>query len=132
MGFYTSFDQVVFREDPAVEGDEQGLGLFARYAFAHPESNEIEHFWSVGGQYQGLVPSRDDDVLGLGVAQGLLSQNLRASAIDPRRETVIEVYYNAQLLPWLSVSPDFQWILRPGGVDGRDAFVAGIRLQEAF
>lgn len=132
VGFYTSIDQIVFRENPDEMGDEQGLGLFARYAFAHADVNEIEHFWSVGGQYQGLIPSRDDDVLGFGVAQGVLSRNLRETGADPHRETVLELYYSVQILPWLNVSPDFQWILRPGGENGRDAFVAGLRLQMSF
>ncbi len=131
VGFYTSFDQVILRENPGTEGDEQGLGAFFRYAFAHDDANEIEHFWSVGGQYQGLVPTRDDDVLAFGVAQGLLSDDLRLTGASPHREAVLELYYSAQILPWLSVAPDFQWILCPGGEDGRDAFVVGIRLQAA-
>ena len=132
VGFYASFDQAVFREDPEAEGDEQGLGLFCRYAYAHSDVNELEHFWSVGGQYQGLIPTRDDDILGFGVAQGVLSRELRYTGVDPRRETALEVYYSAQVLPWLTIAPDFQWILRPGGENERDAFVAGIRLQLSF
>ncbi len=131
-GWYMSLDQAVFRENPQVAGDEQGLGLFFRYAFAHDEVNDIEHFWSAGGQYQGLIPTRDEDVLAFGVAQGVLSRQMRLIDADPHRETALEVYYRIQLFPWLTVSPDFQWILRPGGEHGRDAFVAGIRLQMAF
>ncbi len=132
VGFYVNFDQVIFRENPEAEGDEQGLGLFFRYGYAHSDVSEIEHFWSVGGQYAGLIPTRDDDILGFGVAQGVLSEQLRHTGANPHRETALELYYSAQILPWLSVSPDFQWILRPGGENGRDAFVAGIRLQMAF
>ncbi len=132
VGFYFSMDQVVFRENPKAEGDEQGLGVFCRYGYAHAAVSELEHFWSVGGQYQGLIPTRDDDVLGFGVAQGVLSERLREVGSDPHRETALELYYAAQIFPWLAISPDFQWILRPNGEDGRDAFVAGIRLQMAF
>lgn len=132
LGFYVNFDQLVLQENPQVEGDEQGLGLFFRYGYANGNVNEIDNFWSVGGQYRGLIPRRDDDVLAFGVAQGQLSEQLRLADMDPRRETVLECYYNIQLLPWLNLSPDFQWILRPGGEDGRDAFVAGLRLQAAF
>jgi carbohydrate-selective porin OprB len=132
VGFYLNFDQAVLRENPQVEGDEQGLGLFLRYAYAHDDVNAIEHFWSVGGQYQGLIPTRDEDVLAFGVAQGVLSERMRLTGADPHRETALELYYRIQVLPWLTLSPDLQWILRPGGEDGRDAFVAGIRLQMAF
>ena len=132
VGFYLSFDQLVFQEHPDEEGDPQGLGMFLRYSFAHDDVNEVEHFWSVGAQYQGLIPSRDDDILGSGVAQGNFSHDLRLTGIHPTKETVLELYYNALVLPWLSISPDFQWILNPGGEDGRNALVAGLRFQMAF
>lgn len=132
VGFYVNCDQAVWRENPALAGDEQGLGLFVRYGYAHADVNVIEHFWSVGGQYQGLIPTRDEDVLACGVAQGVLSRNLVMTGADPHRETALELYYRCQVLPWLAITPDLQWILRPGGENGRDAFVAGVRLQMAF
>ncbi len=132
VGFYSSFDQMVFRENPSTEGDEQGLGVFARYSYARADVNTIEHFWSAGGQYLGLIPTRDQDVLAFGVAQGLLSKGLRYQGGEPNRETVLELYYSCQLLPWLSLTPDVQWILNPGGENGRDAFVVGLRIQAVF
>ena len=132
VGCYLNFDQLILRENPQTDGDEQGLGAFFRYGFAHGDVNEIENFWSVGGQYQGAIPTRDDDVIGFGVAQGILSKQMRLAGADPHRETALELYYNASIFPWLSISPDFQWILCPGGENGRDAFVAGVRLQATF
>lgn len=132
LGFYSSFDQMLFRENPSSEGDEQGLGVFARYSYARADVNTIEHAWSCGGQYLGLIPTRDADVLGFGVAQGSLSKGLRYEGGEPNRETVLELYYNCQLLPWLSFTPDMQWILNPGGENGRDAFVIGFRFQAIF
>lgn len=132
VGFYVGFDQVVFREQPHDPEDEQGFGLFARYGYAHSNVNEIENFWSVGGQYQGLIPTRDEDVLAFGVASGILSDKLTRVGRNPQHETVLETYYRIQVFPWLTVSPDFQWILRPGGEDGRDAFVYGLRVQMSF
>ena len=42
----------------------------------------------------------------------------------------IEVYYNIQVTPWLSISPDFQYIINPGGThEHRDAMIVGIRTQ---
>lgn len=147
LGFYSSFDQLVWREptedaaesQPAsdeseTEEDEspQGLGVFARYAYAPGDVNEIEHFWSAGFQYQGAIPRRDDDVLGFGVASGRLSRNLELAGWDPHTETVLETYYRAQVFPWLGVSPHVQWVLTPGGENGRDALVFGVRLQATF
>ncbi|UCE60270.1 MAG: carbohydrate porin [Phycisphaerales bacterium] len=131
VGFFFNMDQMVWKELPEDNADSQGLGMFFRYGFAHEEANAIEHFWSVGAQYQGLFPTRDEDVLGFGFAQGVLSGMLRdLGGVD--HESVYELYYTAQVLPWLNVSPDFQYIVNPGAVDGRDSFVAGVRLQMSF
>ncbi|MEK7711089.1 MAG: carbohydrate porin [Planctomycetota bacterium] len=132
VGFYTSFDQLVFKENRD-DDDKQGIGVFLRYGFAHAEVNELEHFWSAGAQYQGLLPTRDEDVIGFGVAQGIVSRFVDRIGEKPRRETVLELYYNVQVTPWLNVSPDLQIILDPGGRgDGSDAFVAGLRIQASF
>lgn len=133
LGFYASMDQLVFKEKAGDDADDQGLGLFCRYGFAHAEVNEIEHFWNAGAQYQGLVPTRDDDVLGIGIAQGVLSRLIYLRGDRPHRETVLELYYNAQLAPWITITPDFQWIFDPGGVrTGQDAFVIGLRVQASL
>lgn len=131
-GAYVNFDQVVTRENPETEGDEQGLGLFFRYSYAGGDVNVIEHFWSIGFQFEGLIPTRDDDVWGFGVAQGILSGDIESTGVSPHRETALETYYSFQVYPWMTISPDFQWILRPGGLDGPDAFVAGMRMRIMF
>ncbi len=133
VGFYLSFDQMVFKEVADDPADTQGLGLFCRYGYAHGDVNYIEHFWSVGAQYQGLLPSRDEDVLGFGAAQGILSDEVRLWGERPHRETVLELYYRIQVAPWLSISPDVQMILDPGGTrSGQDALVVGVRVQAMF
>ncbi len=128
-GFYIDCDQMVFKEN-AVEDDSQGLGVFARYGYADGDVNEIKNFWSAGVQYQGLIDGRDDDVLGVGVGQGLLSRKADFTASN---ETALECYYNMQLTPWLHVSPDIQYIFNPGGdSDVSDAVVLGFRVQVTF
>jgi porin len=132
-GFYLAFDQLAWKEndDPA---DKQGLGAFMRYGFAHPETNRINHFWSLGAQYQGLLAGRDDDVLAFGVAQSIMSKTLRHN-IDSRmdRETIYELYYAYQLTRSCIITPDLQLITNPGGSkDARDAVVAGVRVRLAF
>ncbi len=123
---------MLYKEHPRDDVDDQGLGMFFRYGYANDQANEIEHFWSVGAQYLGLIPTRDEDVLGFGFAQGILSRKLR-NLEGGDRESVYELYYAAQVLPWLAVTPDFQYIVNPGAdKDGREAFVAGVRIQMSF
>lgn len=133
VGFYFNFDQLVWKENDDPK-DTQGLGVFGRYAFAHPDVNTVNHFWSVGASYQGLIPSRDNDALGFGVAQIILSTQLRHN-VDPRadRETIYDLYYRIAVAPWCSIAPDIQVITNPGGTkDAHDALVAGLRLEFDF
>ena len=132
MGLYVSCDQMVYKEVKDAPADSQGLGLFARWGYAHSDVAEITQFWSVGGQYQGLVPAREDDVVGVGVAQGVLSDYV-PSAGRETNETAIEAYYNARVLPWLNITGDVQYIMHPGADSSVDnAVVIGIRAQMSF
>lgn len=132
LGFYASFDQLLWKENAEMPEDLQGLGMFFRYGYAPGDVNTIQNFWSVGGQYQGPIPTRDNDVIGFGVAQGLLSHHLEQTGVSPQRETALELYYKIEVFPWLAISPDFQWVLDPGGLGARDSFVAGLRVQASF
>jgi porin len=130
-GLYVSMDQVFLKEtnDP---NDEQGLGAFARFGFADAAVNPVKFFWSAGGQYRGLLPGRDADVLALGVAQGRLS-DAPGAGFTARSETAIETYYSVEVTPWLHVGPSIQYIFSPGGLrEARDALVVGIRIRAAF
>jgi len=72
IGFYTSCDQMLYKENADPE-DSQGLGGFFRYGYAPSEKNDITNFFSLGLQYQGLLDGRDEDVLGVGFAHGTFS-----------------------------------------------------------
>jgi porin len=129
LGFYLSFDQVLYRENDVAD-DDQGLGAFARYGFAHHEANDVRNFWSAGLQYRGLLPGRDADVIGFGVASGRL---VRAAGFDRHTTTVGEIYYNVEIAPWLHVSPSLQYVCNPGGTAAANhALVVGVRVQAAL
>jgi porin len=129
-GFYVNFDQMLCRESNDAD-DTQGLGVFGRYGWADSKVNEITNFFSLGLQYQGLFNDRDDDVLALGFAQGVFSN--ASSDFSDDYESVWELYYNAQLTPWLNISPSIQYITNPGGDSTTDdAVVFGARAQMTF
>ncbi len=127
-GFYLSLDQKLLNENDRDDG--QGLGAFARYGWAQSDVNEIHCFWSAGIQYQGLIPTRDQDVLGLGVADGKL---VNRAGYSQDHETIYELYYAAWLAPWVQIAPSVQYIQHPGGNNSvSEALVMGLRLQMAF
>ncbi len=128
-GFFFGFDQMIWKENNRPK-DTQGIAVAGRYGRANGDVNEIEQFWALAVQYQGPFPSRDEDVLAFGVAQGIFGDGFRN--IEPRadRETVYELYYSIKVSPWLTISPDFQFITNTGGNAGDpDTFVAGMRLR---
>ena len=130
-GGWLSFDQAITREDAR---SEQGLSVFARAGYADPAVNPIEWFWQVGGQYQGLFPSRDGDVLGLAVYHAIAGDRYQREVdSDYRGEAAVELYYRWRVWPWLAVTPDLQYIANPGGVEGtRDAVVGLLRFRVTF
>lgn len=130
-GFYMSHDQKVYREN---DRDNQGLGVFFRYAYQPRDRYRYNQFWSLGTEYTGLVPSRNGDALGFGFAQ------LRDSPAYQRwrnpasgNETIYELYYAIKVAPWLVVSPDIQYIDNPGGDDViSHAIAGGVRIRVTF
>jgi len=131
VGFYLSCGQMLIKEN-AEPDDSQGLGAFFRYGYASDKRNDITNFWSFGFQYQGLIEGRDDDVLGAGFAQGFFSDRASTTYKDDY-ESAVEVYYNAQITPWLNISPSIQYITNPGGTEtAGDALVLGMRAVVTF
>jgi carbohydrate-selective porin OprB len=131
LGGYLSFDQLVWSEGGR---GFQGLGLFARWGRADPDVNRISDFWSVGFQYLGLLRRRDADILALGVYQAIGSDVYRRER-DPAfgRETGIELYYRMLALPWLAITPDFQYIIDPGATgEAGNAYVLTLRFRVTF
>lgn len=113
-------------EDPEPEEheDPQGLGLFCQYGWAPKDRNLAHQYFGSGVVYRGLLPGRDEDFLGLGVAHVIFSDLLP----DQTSETAVELFYKAQLSPWVVVQPDLQYLARPDG-QHRDAFAVGLRFE---
>ena len=170
-GVYFIADQMVWREnsikagDPkekkdakdmknakAEEPDDQGLGVFWRVGGAPQDVNLISFYTDAGVNYKGLITGRDNDVAGLAVAYGHISDDVSqfdrdnntfndAEAPVRNEEIAIEFTYQAQIAPWWVVQPDIQYIIHPGGnspdpdngnhaID--DALVLGVRTTISF
>jgi porin len=128
FGLYVLLDQMVHREGGA--GSSEGLTPWAALTFAPIERvNTLPIFAAGGLVYQGLLPGRDDDTTNLGVYYAKLSDDLP----DVSFETVAEVNHRFQLVPWLYLTPDFQYVFRPGGGgEEPDAAVLGAEIGIDF
>lgn len=131
-GAYFFAEQTVYREedDPA-----QGLALFLRYGVASGDVNTLDHSYSLGFRYKGLLHGRDEDEFGVGLARGHAGAKFRQAAGTPLTsgETALEITYRARVTPWLAIQPTLQRIADPGFNPAlRDAWIAGTRFEIAF
>jgi porin len=131
-GFYLVLNQTLWRENPDKPDDTQGIGMFAMYGYADPDISLFEHQIGGGFTWTGLFPSRDNDILGLGASFVSLTDEPGAG-FDRDSELVVELFYKIQILKWLSIKPDLQYIHNPGGLsDFDDAIAFTLRLQADF
>jgi len=108
----------------------QGLSGFVRFGKVNKDAYQADRSGSLGLHYKGLFDGRDDDEAGIAVTQSRASDKYRQlNASDPS-ETVVEVTYREQFLPWVAVQLSLQRIINPN-MDPtlKDASVIGVRLE---
>ncbi|MEO8204805.1 MAG: carbohydrate porin [Chthoniobacterales bacterium] len=151
-GIYFVLDQMLWRkptppaslakggkkEVAAPAKSDQGLGWFGRIAFDPQDRNFVGFYFDTGFNYKGLIPTRDKDIFGVAFAYAQLGQSQQQAAIDAGlvgvgAEMVVEFTYQAQINKWLSIQPDMQFIINPGGnQNSGNALVLGGRISVAF
>ena len=134
-GAYMMVERKLTREPV---GGAQGLSGWVRAGFADDRFNPIASYVGGGLVYTGPFKGRDEDRLGLAVARVEFASRFRRAAElagEPvgEGETNIELTYRLPIAPWLTLQPDVQYVIDPGGVRGRrDALVVGIRTEVGF
>lgn len=123
------------------EGDatsKKGLTLWTAFHWAPSDMNAQDRLVSCGLVYPGLVPGRDDDIAGLYGAYGHFSADQRAAQRREGKpgqvyETVLELNYRINLLPWFYLQPDIQGIINPGAAHRiDDALVLALQFGVPF
>ncbi len=144
-GIYGVADQTVW------QGKEKSVSLFVRAGATPSDRNLVSAYVDGGAGFKGLLPGRAEDTLTFGFAYIKISpdavaldrdQNVLAPPYPIRsHEIVFEASYAAQLAPWWTVQPDFQYIVHPGGnvqnpnnlaVTVKDAAIIGVRSTIKF
>lgn len=109
------FDQYFWQP----EGDpERGLGVFFNFGATDGDANPVKYSYNVGIGGNGVVPGRPDDKFGIAWARTQFSDNfvpaLRQTLdLGLDHEDAIEMYYNASITPWVTLSLDLQ-VINPG------------------
>ena len=134
-GLYMMIEQQLSRA--GTEG-ERGLAGWLRLGLANDRFNPIDENWSGGLVYTGPIAARPEDQIGVAFSQARFGAPYRAAMAaagtpSTRSELNIEGSYRFVLTPWLSIQPDVQYIINPGGDPGlRDALVFGLRTQIGY
>jgi carbohydrate-selective porin OprB len=127
--YYVQWEQTLYRPAFSDHAQDQGLaafvGYYPRFPGGQPIAQSIGDSAVAGLTYTGLLPGREADVIGVGVAWSELFQG------GTNRETATELFYRAVWSSRLSFQPDMQYIASPSGIY-RDALVAGIRMEVSF
>ena len=148
-GLYFIVDQMLYRVPqpgpaPAVSNNrkqtaapsqtDNGLGIFTHVGLAPRNSSVINFYFDGGLNYKGLIPTRDNDVLGVAFAYGHLNNNPQGNhgSSNPGYEIVLEATYQMELTPWLSLQPDVQYVIHPSGTDIANALVLGAQATFSF
>lgn len=130
-GFYLFAEQLLW--DPTAEDaeDDRGLWMFAQYGYADEAVSEIGDHIGVGLTLNGTFDGREDDAAGAYVSWvGLSGEEIAGFS---ENETALEVFYKFMVTPFVSVKPDLQWFINPGGdPDVEDALVGGLRVEVTF
>jgi len=100
-GLYGVIDQELMHFD----GDS-AIGAFFQYGWVPAARNTVTRYIGGGLHLHGLIPSRDEDDIGIAVARA--DTHLDA-------ETTLELTYRLVLTPWLAIQPSYQIIQNPGG-----------------
>lgn len=129
--------QILTRGDQAEDAElddpsaARGLFFLAHAGIADEAVNTAGFTIGGGLVLRGTFGSRDDDSVALFVCYSDLSDD--DSAGFEGDETSIELLYRVQLTPAVTIVPDLQYILSPGGAPGvDDALVGGVRIEVAF
>jgi porin len=137
---YWSTWQYLFVEDPSdapidpADGvpDREGVGVFARFGIADQDTNPIEWSGSIGVGGRGIIPSRDDDVFGVGYYY-TRSQGTRIGGLLGFEDESqgLETFYNVAVIPAAHLSFDLQ--LADSALPRTDtAVILGGRLNLTF
>lgn len=127
------------------------LSAFVRLGGSPGDRNLVSFYADTGLTYKGAIPDRTDDTADIAFAIMRIGDNARGLDQDtqvfsgnpqfPIRdyEVVLEVTYQMQVTPWMTLQPTLQRIFHPGGhvlnPDGsirNDALVLGLRSALTF
>ncbi|NLT49610.1 MAG: hypothetical protein GXX85_01680 [Ignavibacteria bacterium] len=129
MGLYLSAEKQLYNE-----ADAQGLGGFVRLGLADSKTNLVNAYYGAGLNYKGVIPGREEDVLG--IAAAITHNNkkyvdiMKADDVTiAANEVIMELTYKMSFFERILIQPDLQYAINPvEGDQGKNYLVVGVRL----
>lgn len=127
-------------EQPLISGNDGArvVSGFLRLGVSDGLTQAFRSSLQTGLLMQPVIAGRPNSSASFGIADATLGsawrQTAAASGARPsRHETVYEFTYSDRITPWLSLQPDLQYIVRPGGdVAAKNELIIGLRANIAF
>jgi len=129
-GAYVVAEQKIYHNNFYAKDDQRGVYAFAQYGFGDEEVNPVRQHLGAGLTWCGPYAKENPDNVGIAFTRAFLS-DASGAGFAHDAETAFELFYNFQARSYLSLKPDLQYIVHPGG-DLPDALVASFRVTIAF
>lgn len=116
------------------------ITLFARYGIQDEDVSKFDQVFTIGGQIIGNSWKRANDVIGIAYGASHVDGKYKDASLgldgyvaNASYEHYLEAYYKYWANKNLSISPDIQYIVNPGGDKEKDdIFIYGARMQATF
>jgi porin len=123
FGLYVIADQTIWNTD-----HNRYIDAFTQIAWS-PGSINSHNFYAGGGfNFHGLLEGDHENTLGVAVAHAGFHKGYH------KHETVIETFLKYQLNNYLSLQPDFQFVINPAGTEEKlnNALIGFVRVGIQF
>jgi porin len=122
-------------------GSPGGAGVTAFFNFTQADhrTTRLDRQIAAGVSVKGLIPGRKTDEVAVAFGQTHVSDAASAAPAlalpasrPPHNEYVTEVDYRLKAFGGLTLTPNLQYVVNPGGVSGRHATVVGLKTVVKF
>jgi porin len=104
------------------------LGGFVQWGYVNPQISAISQYVSGGLTYQNAIKGFDSDAISIGVVTAFFSK-ATGSPFIKSYEMSLEATYQMNVLPGITIQPDIQWVINPGGNGNANALVVLLRMS---
>src|SRR5664280_289929 len=126
-GVFILGQQMVYRPDG--RGTARGLTLWGAWEYSPKQSvSSMPVFGGAGLSYEGLIKARKQDIVSVGWIYGKTSTFIP----DASSAKLLEVNYQWVHKRYLTIIPDFQYIVDPAGTNVANAAVFGVQSNLTF